>query len=86
MAHQCVSIDINHCKNSLKLFVSSHHCFFWFVSSFTDPIVNETIRYVHVNVSENVSCSVMSNSATPWTVARQASLSMEFSRQEYWNG
>ena len=24
--------------------------------------------------------------ATPWTVACQASLSMEFSRQEHWNG
>ena len=24
--------------------------------------------------------------ATPWTVARQAPLSMGFSRQEYWNG
>ena len=24
--------------------------------------------------------------ATPWTVAYQASLSMGFSRQEYWNG
>ena len=24
--------------------------------------------------------------ATPWTVARWASLSMEFSRQEYWSG
>ena len=24
--------------------------------------------------------------ATPWTVARQAPLSMEFSRQEYWSG
>ena len=29
----------------------------------------------------------MSNSfATPWTVARQAPLSMEFPRQEYWSG
>ena len=28
---------------------------------------------------------VMSNSATPWTVACQAPLSMEFSRQEYWS-
>jgi len=29
----------------------------------------------------------MSNySATPWTVAPQAPLSVEFSRQEYWNG
>ena len=24
--------------------------------------------------------------ATPWTVARQIPLSMEFSRQEYWSG
>ena len=24
--------------------------------------------------------------AAPWTVARQAPLSMEFSRQEYWSG
>ena len=32
-------------------------------------------------------CSVVSNSlATPWTVAPQAPLSMEFSRQEYWSG
>jgi len=31
-------------------------------------------------------CSVMSSSfATPWTVAYEAPLSMEFSRQEYWS-
>ena len=29
---------------------------------------------------------VMSDSATPWTVACQAPLSIEFSRQEYWSG
>ena len=28
----------------------------------------------------------MSYSLTPWTVACQAPLSMEFSRQEYWSG
>ena len=33
-----------------------------------------------------VSCSVVSNSATPWTIAGQIPLSMEFSRQEYWSG
>ena len=33
-----------------------------------------------------LSCSVVFNSVTPWTVGRQASLSMEFSRQEYWSG
>ena len=31
-------------------------------------------------------CSIVSNSAVSWTVASQASLSMEFSRQEYWSG
>ena len=30
--------------------------------------------------SESVSCSIMSDSATPWTVALQSPLSMEFSR------
>ena len=29
---------------------------------------------------------VMSDSASPWTVACQAPLSMGFSRQKYWNG
>ena len=34
-------------------------------------------------------CAVLSNvrlSVTPWTVARQAPLSREFYRQEYWSG
>ena len=30
--------------------------------------------------------SVVSDSVTLWTVARQAPLSVEFSRKEYWNG
>ena len=33
-----------------------------------------------------VSRSVVSDSATPWAVARQAPLSLVFSRQEYWSG
>ena len=31
-------------------------------------------------------CSLMSDSAAPWTIAYQAPLSMGFSRQEYWSG
>ena len=31
-------------------------------------------------------CSVVSDCATPWTVACQSPLSMGFSRQEYWSG
>ena len=33
----------------------------------------------------SVSHSVVSDSVTPWTGARQAPLSMGFSRQEYWS-
>ena len=33
-----------------------------------------------------LSCSVVSNSAAPTTVARQAPLLMKFSRQEHWSG
>ena len=30
-------------------------------------------------------CSAVSDSATPWTVALEAPLSMEFSRRDYWS-
>ena len=33
-----------------------------------------------------LSCSVMSDSVTPWTLALQAPLFMKFSRPEYWRG
>ena len=37
--------------------------------------------------ARTLSPSVVSDSfATPWTVAHQAPLSMEFPRQEYWSG
>ena len=40
--------------------------------------------YIDMHV---LSHSAMSNFLLPqWTVARQAPLSMGFSRQEYWNG
>ena len=32
------------------------------------------------------SCSIVSDSVTSWTVARQAPLSMGFPRQKYWSG
>ena len=45
--------------------------------------LNKQINFVkHVCVCV---CSVMSDSAIPWTVACQAPLSIEFSRQEYWS-
>ena len=36
--------------------------------------------------SDSVSGLVTTDSETPWTVAGQAPLPMEFSRQEYWSG
>ena len=39
-----------------------------------------------MSASESASRSVVSDSATPWSVAHQVSLYMEFSRQEYWRG
>ena len=42
--------------------------------------------YSPTSVPLQWSCSVVSDSANPWTIARQAPPSMGFSRQEYWNG
>ena len=47
-------------------------------------ILNNT--YSHVKVKWSESCSVVSHFAVPWMVAHQASLSMEFSKTEYWRG
>ena len=46
----------------------------------SDVITEKVSLYVCM-----LSCSVVVDSVTPWTVARQAPLSMEFSRQEYWS-
>ena len=40
-------------------------------------------KHLSISESESVSRSVISDSVTPWTVALQAPLSMEFSRQKY---
>ena len=37
-------------------------------------------------VGVHTHCSVVSSSATVWTVTHQTSLSTEFSRQEHWSG
>ena len=39
-----------------------------------------------INLCVYVCCSVVSDSATPWTLDSQAPLSMGLSRQEYWSG
>ena len=44
---------------------------------------NLLFNFKHVHM---LSCSVVSDSATPWTVAHQVPLFMGFSRQEYRSG
>ena len=52
----------------------------------------ENLRLILLNIQiitvkkDHASRSVVSNFGTPWTVVRQAPLSMGFSRQEYWSG
>ena len=49
------------------------------------PTYMEFRSGVCVRVCGGGACSAVSESATPWTVAHQAPLSMEFSRQEHWS-
>ena len=42
--------------------------------------------YIYMESVKRVSPSVMPDSATPWTIACQAPLSIGFSKQEYRNG
>ena len=49
-----------------------------------DSLKNITI--MPLKERDSVSHSVVSDSATPWTVACQAPLSVGFSRQEHWSG
>ena len=52
----------------------------WGVIAFS--VLSPSVCYMYFCVSS----SVVSNSATPWTIAHQTPLSTGFSRQEYWNG
>ena len=46
----------------------------------------EVRSHLQSSAYEDKSRSVVSDSATPWTVVYQAPPSMGFSRQEYWSG
>ena len=48
--------------------------------------VLQIIQNYNTGKCESVSCSVVSDSAIPWTIAGQAPPPMQFSRQEYRSG
>ena len=62
-------------------------CFFHHkAKSYCAPWTQPAQRTSHTSPAGVHACSCVQLSATPWTVARQAPLSMKFSRQEYWSG
>ena len=69
-----------HAKNNIKC---------WGYSIMKDFKRNLFLWFVYITIYNLLLFShwVMSDSfVTPWTVAHQAPLSVEFSRQEYWSG
>ena len=66
-------------KEVIVGFVSLHQMAYLDSDSFSEMSLSHLRAFV-------LSCSVMSDSVIPWTVACQAALSMEFSKQEYWSG
>ena len=59
-------------------------CFIFFFHSFLSSSSHPF--FLNKSIYCLFSCSVLSNSAAPWTAAHQAPLSMGFPRQEYWSG
>ena len=57
-----------------------------FLQVIAQNLTPEVINLNSTLVSPLVSLSVVPDSAIPWSVACQAPLFMEFSRQEYWSG
>ena len=51
--------------------------------SFSHPLLLNIYPRVRVSGSHSIMSNIF---ASPWTVAHQAPLSMEFPRQEYWSG
>ena len=61
------------CIHSIYYWVCVHVC-----------VCAHVLSHSVVSDSLLLSCSVVSDSAAPWTVAHQAPLPMEFSRQQHW--
>ena len=74
-----LQITLFYCMlSNFRFFISGLNVLNWF----QDPIMKHVPKF-----ETCISCSVMSDSfAASWTIACQARLSMEFSRQEYWSG
>ena len=82
----CISNIHGHCRNGrsdIQVLLPAT------LLSFLETAKRSTTACVCVCVCTRAhmhACSVVSDSATLWTVAYQVPLSMQFSRQEYWSG
>ena len=63
---------------------SPKHCIYVYKYIYTHRHTYSVCTYIIYMCAQSLSCVQLF--ATPWTVAHQAPLSMEFSRQEYWSG
>ena len=80
---------------SIKEYCSICHCAYFVVSQLKLELYKIIVICESTLFSPNISLtlltcvlnlSVVSDSATSWTVAHQSLLSMRFSKQEYWRG
>ena len=55
-------------------------------TSQTSDLIKNKFLFFKAHSRKQWSCSVVSDSATPWTIAWQPPLSVGFYRQKYWNG
>ena len=65
---------------------SAVHFIVCFLRPWRGSVVRVPLAYFCMTCCAVLSRSIMSDSCNPWTVARQAPLSMGFCWQEYWSG
>ena len=72
-------------KNIVSVKINAPFCHTAFAYAPLSPGTLSSLWLVLLQIACKIA-SVISNSATLWTIALQAPLSMRFSRQEFWNG
>ena len=87
LVFKILTISTNFRTNTYPVVMEGQGLIFFIFFIFRISLLWELHIIVRILLKERKwRCSVMSDSATPWTIAYQASLSMGFSRQEYQSG
>ena len=77
---------LNLTLNCVENYIANHFLFLWRTSFLGWFISRTALQLYSVPVCVLSHFSRVQLFATPWTLARQAPLSMGFSRQKYWSG